>query len=215
MEVSTINGFSEFDAIVQGIDRSDICRGVSDEKYELVPSLFRGKQQPQIEKMESDLMWLFKTQAIPYLESTPKTDIEWLVLAQHHGLPTRLLDWSLSPLVALYFAVQSQSSSDGAIYIYSGRTFAQEERLDLKSLVEPVAFIPSHLSPRVTAQSGMFTVHPLGGAPIDTTHLQKIIIPSQSKKILAERLTKYGIHHGTMVPGLDGISKYIRYLHRY
>lgn len=160
-------------------------------------------------------MWLFKTQARGRLTNPPSTELEWLVLAQHHGLPTRLLDWSLSPLIALFFAVQSKSKNDGAVYVYDKKSFKREEDIDLMKVGSITAFFPSHVSPRLFAQSGMFTVHPLDGKPLNDDALWKVTIPSGIKRDLADKLLKFGVHHGTMFPDLDGLARYLRYVKGY
>ena len=85
-------------------------RGSGKISHKLVPSLYRHKRSTIIDDfvlLEKNLLSRFRQRSIPF-HSRPITDEwEWLFLMQHFGVPTRLLDWSESPLMALFFAVTS------------------------------------------------------------------------------------------------------------
>lgn len=210
-----VESFSEFDEALSGISKTALCRGVSNHEHALLPSLFRHTDIESADVREKKMMWVFKTHAKAHLDKTPQNEVEWLTIAQHHGLPTRLLDWSLSPLTACYFAVQSLSPSDGAIYIYDVGGFKKEEEIDLSNLRDIVAVFPSHSTKRVTAQLGVFTIHPTNMMNLETERIKKIIIRADKKKYFLEKLFKYGVHHATIFPDLDGLSRYVKHLHDY
>ncbi|MEL7545496.1 MAG: FRG domain-containing protein [Pseudomonadota bacterium] len=83
-----------------------VYRGLQDASFELTSSLQRHRSQG----LEWHLLRNFQKYA--QLDKPPTSDWLWLALAQHHGLPTRLLDWSYSPLISLHFATADYSKFD-------------------------------------------------------------------------------------------------------
>lgn len=104
-----------------------IYRGVSNKAYKLLPGIGRSlslddkskilSQKKKILLKESIMLDEFR-EKIEHIEKCNNTN-ELIILAQHSGLPTRLLDWTYNPLVALYFSVRKKSENDSAVYISS------------------------------------------------------------------------------------------------
>ena len=94
---------------------------------------YAGKSVTFSEKQERSLLKRFRRYAYEYFRHVP-TEWETLFLARHHGLPTRLLDWTANPLVALYFAA-SHESDDLARSAPGGR----ERKLEVDGTVWAIA----------------------------------------------------------------------------
>lgn len=84
-----------------------VYRGASDASHPLLTSLDRlgGVNPPHAKRdLEEHILRNFIRYSRPHLSTPPVNEWEVLVAAQHHGVPTRLLDWTYSPLVAAHFA---------------------------------------------------------------------------------------------------------------
>jgi len=219
MKDKRIDSFGALHDAVQEYGKKTILfRGVKDITYELVPKVGRYKKFEdltieKLEKEERTMLRLFRERAWPTLPNAKSSDWEVLSLAQHHGLPTRLLDWTRNPLVAAYFAVEEDHPNDSLIYAYHHRTFLNIDRNPDPFRVSTISkFIPNHITPRITAQVGLFTVHPNPRKPLESDKIQRLIIQNSFRKELKQILYKYGLHRASLFPDLDGLSKHISWL---
>jgi hypothetical protein len=126
-------------------------RGLSSQDHTLASSLVRlATPAADVKRLELALLRNFRKYA--HGEATGADSIwDWLALGQHRGLPTRLLDWTYSPLVALHFATENteQFGEDGVVWCVN--------------FVEANKRLPSRLK-RLLQQEGSdtFTVEMLG-----------------------------------------------------
>jgi len=211
--MKTISSFAELHKVLQS-EWGMGYRGVSLAEYDLVPKLGRGWKADLegLYLMEKVMVRRFKTEAIPRLDIKPKDDWEWLFLAQHHGLPTRLLDWTRNPLVAAYFACRNMKGKDGAIYALNGLDVPHvdfTEEPDPFKITEIKYLWPAHITLRLTVQSGTFTIHADPREPVPSGAVTKLLIDGKAKVDILKGLLTYGIHEASLFPDLDGLARYL------
>lgn len=153
----------------------------------------------------------------------PMTDPRVLAMAQHHGLPTRLLDWSFSPYVAAYFAFswfmfEKDGGQTGNVAIWVLNREEVERQAPEGQL--QIVSVQDYENNRLGSQFGLFTYLKtnesnledyLTSPAVKLNHaLKKLEIPRSEARQALQDLILMGIHHGTIFPGREGIAHTIK-----
>ncbi len=205
-------------------------RGHSRESYRLLPGILRN---PDGLRHEWNLFADFKGRAGDLVERGIDS---WEVLArmQHHGMPTRLLDWTENLNTALYFSL-SGGDPEPVIWILNPYdlnhravkkpvVFDEVDRLlgfDYAASAKarqwpndvPLAMKAPWRSPRIAAQSGCFTCHGNNLGPVDElggSALKRIVVPKSLVAAMRNDLKRCGVDDFRIFPDLDGLSRTLR-----
>jgi hypothetical protein len=219
-EINNRETFFQFLKDATNIEPYTIYRGVKKTTYDLKPSIARLNKEngePMDEDEEDLLFRLFKQKTLPFLKDK-YDEMNLLSIAQHHGLPTRILDWTANPLVAAYFAVEKsfeklEEKTDSIIFVFKGKGNAKvtEQYTSIK-VDELKPFIPNYTDQRIINQCGVFTIHPFPWTAYQDEKIERVIVKEEFRRELRHILHKLGINRLTMFPDIDGCCDHIKYL---
>jgi hypothetical protein len=250
---TTVRNLSGFVAAVESLSphwpnkQQWMFRGQTNLEWRLEPSLLRifknqGLTPQKLVAIESDLRVAFYREAHRFLDPQcftipPENVWQWWAMMRHYGAPTRILDWSSSPYVALYFAVESNWENDGTVWCVKGKSIGQcfkssspdayKKAWRLRNEKKSNAFVqPSSDSfvyvydmqfqiDRIAAQQGRFTVSTNGLADqaellaihLPQEDLLRVAIPASAKSQMLRELQLMNIAAKALFPGIDGLGR--------
>jgi hypothetical protein len=216
-------------------------RGERDERWPLHTSLARyflnfGVAAAAWPRQEARILRVFQRKAHQFLPSPPALDddFQWLALMQHHGAPTRLLDFTWSPYVAAFFALE-RTLGDGVVWAIN--PFGLDSGAVKHSKMDPrlkgnftryflkgtQRFVwlgePHTMNRRLIAQSGTFVVPGVLDEPVEEVIrtgaqqdlLAKFVLTNAVRETGMRELYRMNITYATLFPDLDGLAKSLGY----
>ncbi len=179
--LATVGTLTEYATLIGNLakeGRKIWFRGARKNSYDLLPGLYRHPQRYEsfdLLGLEWQLLSDYRHQAPPFTRQLPEADLELLFLMQHYRVPTRLLDWSENPFIALFFAVENARGSgidsidDASVWVLDPiklnvkafSTVTTRERIMGAWSKELSSYLPSRMPQEISAERpcAVFGVH--------------------------------------------------------
>jgi hypothetical protein len=222
-----VNSLSEFihqlETRIEDRYRILLFRGQNTNKA-LIPKIARHYFKKSREVDEKRMLREFIINAKPQLQTKLETKLDKLVVAQHYGIPTRLLDWTENPLTALYFATNrvNEDADHSVVWVISfdrsSSLLLDNPNVDPFNINTIKFYRPENLIERLSAQNGWLSIHPQNGygfyqraEKIDdvSAKMSKIIIPKKRLSEIHQTLNSCGINEFSIFQDLDSLGKYV------
>ncbi len=247
-ETIEIDSWTKFRDIVAGERlRSWAFRGQADARWSLFSSLSRYFLDHKVHKdawpgQESRILRIFRRKSHLFLKHVPEEDdaFQWLALMQHHGAPTRLLDFTWSPFVAAFFALE-RATHDAVVWALFPpglsnkmiRTIRASQQVEVDDIGPWLPgnyeehFLPNRnriivigepqrMNERLIAQSGTFAMPGVLDTPVERlvpaeAIVKFILVTSKIRQHAMAEFYNMNISNATLFPGLDGLARSLAY----
>lgn len=192
-------------------------------KGNLLPTIARRNPKTNTESCERNAIEQLRLQGAPVLSNRDGNDLDVLIEAQHHGLKTRLLDWTTNPLIALWFACSSRDAGDVFVYVLNADDYLikNTDDIDPFGIKKTGVLQPRLNNPRVTAQQGWFTLHRYSRSWEQFVSLEnnkemknlliEIKICQTARQRCLKSLERFGVNSRTVFPDLTGVCSYLNW----
>ncbi len=247
MDIVHIDSWDEFVTLTSACD-GWAFRGLPDADWQLMSSLSRYlhsfvPDRASWRQREERALRIFRRKAHIYLPDAGvlDDDIRCLALMQHHGAPTRMLDFTKSPFVAAFFALNNTNRGAAVFALDTPTLWQAAPRHDAslrREAIDPrvpgnferyfagngkeIIWVgePEAMDRRLVAQSGTFVVPGVLDKPLDAIIaqyasqaplLRKFVLPPSIRAEAMLSLYRMNITHATLFPDLDGLARSIGY----